>query len=62
MAVAQRVHVLQHVTFIKHGILQTQLTEQAAIVIVAYGHVIPVKQANQNKTNDSFALTIYVRK
>lgn len=47
VAVAQRVHVLQHVTFIEHGILQTQLTEKAAVAIVSYCHVIPAKRQNQ---------------
>lgn len=54
MAVAQSVHILQHVTFIKHSILQTQLTEKAAVAIVSYGQVIPVihqTEAKQNKTN-----------
>lgn len=44
MTVAQSVHVLQHVTFIKHSVLQTQLTEKAAVTVVSNGQVIPGKQ------------------
>lgn len=44
MAVAQSVHVLQHVTFIEHSILQLHLAEKAAVAIVSYGQVIPVQQ------------------
>lgn len=44
VAIAQRVHVFQHVTFIKHSVLQTQLTEEAAIAIVSDSQVVPVKQ------------------
>lgn len=47
VAVSKRVHVLQHVTFIKQCILQTQFTEHTAVVIVSDGHVISVKQIKQ---------------
>lgn len=52
VAVAQWVHVLQHVTFIKHSILQTQLAEKAAVVIISNGQIIPIKQVEYkwNKT------------
>lgn len=60
VTVTQRVHVLQHVTFIKHSILQTQLAEKAAVVIVSYGQVIPIKQVKRKqrriKQKESFTL------
>ena len=43
VAVTQGVHVLQHVTLIKDGVLQTQLPEKAAVAVVSYRQVIPVK-------------------
>lgn len=50
MPIAQRVHVLQHVAFIKNGIYQPQLTKQAAVAVVSYCQVITVKkQTNEIK-------------
>lgn len=50
MAVAQRVHVLQHVTFIKYSIFQMQLPKKTAVVIISYGQVVPAKHKNTNTT------------
>lgn len=44
VTVAQSVHVLQHVAFIKHSILQRQLAEKATVVFVSNSQVIPVNQ------------------
>lgn len=41
VAVAQRAHVLQHVALIEHGVLQFELSEQAAVVVVAGGQSVP---------------------
>lgn len=41
VAVPQRAHVLQHVALIEHGVLQFQLSEQAAVVVVAGGQSVP---------------------
>lgn len=53
VAVAQRVHVLQHVAFVKHGVLQTQLAKQAAVAVISDGQVIPV-ESNRSKVIDSY--------
>lgn len=50
MAIAQRAHVLQHVSFIKHGVFQLELTEQAAIVGVPNGQVISESEKNKPYT------------
>lgn len=50
VAVAQRVHVLQHVAFVKQGVLQTQLAKQAAVAVISDGQVIPVR-SDKSKIN-----------
>lgn len=40
VAVAQRVHVFQHVALIKHCILQPQLAEQTAVMVVPYCEIV----------------------
>lgn len=41
VAVAQRVHVLQHVALVEHGVLQPELAEKAAVALVSDRHVVP---------------------
>lgn len=48
VAVAQRVHVLQHVAFVKQGVLQTQLAKQAAVAVISDRQVVPV-ESNRSK-------------
>lgn len=47
VAIAQTVHVLQHVALVEHGILQTQLAKKAAIAVVSDGQVIPETHVKQ---------------
>lgn len=49
MAIAQAVHILQHVALIKHGILQAQLAKQAAIAVVSDGQVITEAQLKKGQ-------------
>jgi len=44
VAVAERVHVLQHVTLVENGVLQAQLAEEAAVVVVSYRQVVPERE------------------
>lgn len=47
MAIAQTVHVLQHVALVEHGVLQAQLAKKAAIAVVSDGQVIPETHGKQ---------------
>lgn len=53
MAVAARVHVLQHMTLIKHSIPQIQLAEKTTVTFIAYCQVISEgEEKKQNKKNN----------
>lgn len=41
VAVAQRIHVFQHVALIKDCILQPQLAEQTAVMVIPYREIVP---------------------
>lgn len=56
VTVTQGVHVFQHVTFVKHSILQTQFAEKAAIVVVSYCQVVPVNQSKHKSSKITMSI------